>query len=426
MRSVDAPWNAAATDFRSSMSTSSSNVPTQATASVSKSTRTPNVPDKPPSRPGLDSGSKKQESPPPPPASRATNTQSAFQRHSLQPSDGTRDCKRVAIFLTSSIFITAAAAVAVRLQQCRFTSCAYGKDKARNRNTEALLQMVWASSNASLDPCQDFYWYACYNFELRWSTSFFRFIHSPAVTTQGLSQNEAGRALFAYFASCISAQWVPDNNVQNAVHAALEMLNVGEAATSLRMFVSIMKLNLLYGVYTDPIVYLNAHGVFPTEIDRELLPKPKGNGMRRLYVIASQENSCGLKLSSPGLTALYDAAVAEIAAAIKINITFRQLLEFANYLCSVSDNGTYTVAEADALGSFIPDVSARLWKSVVHDMTEKRPYTFRLIHSSRSALEHRLRALTNRSFQPVPAVLLVSNAVARLIRENTAIWEWGE
>ncbi|KAL3250895.1 hypothetical protein MRX96_055311 [Rhipicephalus microplus] len=99
-------------------------------------------------------------------------------------------------------------------------------------------------------------------------------------------------------------------------------------------------------------------------------------------------------------------------------------LEFAQYLCSVCDNGTYTVAEADALGSFIPIVPTWLWNSVVHEMTERRPYTFRLVHSSRGALEHRLRALTNRSFQPVPTVLIGSNAAAALLRPCTTRSSW--
>ncbi|KAH7971571.1 hypothetical protein HPB51_000388 [Rhipicephalus microplus] len=87
--------------------------------------------------------------------------------------------------------------------------------------------------------------YVCYNyFDVHTENAYFNAVQSPHLVLQGISSNAAGRALFAYYRSCIFSQRDPADSLKEALRALLQVMYVSLDMTSLQMLVLVIKLSL--------------------------------------------------------------------------------------------------------------------------------------------------------------------------------------
>ncbi|KAL1471635.1 hypothetical protein MTO96_039830 [Rhipicephalus appendiculatus] len=204
-------------------------------------------------------------------ARRSTNPGQMASRH--RPAVATHRVLRVTssrcdlTLLFCPVIAAAVTGAAIFLHFSKTSTEASSKDPETHsytRSMDAMLQMLWRTGNSSLNPCKDFYRYVCYNYiAVHKESSYFDTIQSPSLVLQGMSSNDAGRALFTYYRSCIFRKWSAVDAVKDALGAVLQLLYVSSHMTSLRMLVLIIKLNLAYGIRTDPLVYQNFHGRQP-------------------------------------------------------------------------------------------------------------------------------------------------------------------
>ncbi|KAH8035593.1 hypothetical protein HPB51_007828 [Rhipicephalus microplus] len=278
-----------------------------------------------------------------------------------------------------------------------------------SRSMDVMLQMLWLTGNSTLDPCKDFYRYVCYNYiAVHKEKGFFNTIQSPHLVLQGMSNNEAGRALFAYYRSCIFSQGSPIDAVRNAVRALLQMLYVSLDSTSLRMLIFIMKLNLVYGIHTDPLVYQNFQGRRPALVNyvidsEEMFNSLSADGPQYLFILSDEYYICADNFDNTDFEKIYTAGLTELSSAINVNITFKEIVEFATQFCSVATYDGLNEANGTILGSIVKGVSSRLWKDIVEEFTHTE--VGRVILSPVDVLKHRFNLLTSRSKKPVATAL---------------------
>ncbi|KAL1445785.1 hypothetical protein MTO96_044822 [Rhipicephalus appendiculatus] len=315
------------------------------------------------------------------------------------------------------VFAAAMSGAAIFLQFFKTSTKTSSKDPethSYSRSMDAMLQMLWRTGNSSLNPCKDFYRYVCYNYiAVHKESPYFDSIQSPSLVLQGMSTNDAGRALFTYYRSCIFRKWTAVDAVKDALGAVLQLLYVSSHVTSLRMLVLIIKLNLAYGIRTDPLVYQNFHGRQPALVgyiidNDEMYDSLSRDGPQDLFILSDEYNICADDFDSDVLENIYAAGLTELISTIKVNVTFDQILEFAAKFCSVTYNDLYIEANDTVLGSIVNGVSARLWKDVVEEYTDTE--VSRVILSPVEILKHRFALLTNSSMQPVAMALVVLHA----------------
>ncbi|KAL3217741.1 hypothetical protein MRX96_050939 [Rhipicephalus microplus] len=291
-----------------------------------------------------------------------------------------------------------------------------------SRSMDVMLQMLWLTGNSTLDPCKDFYRYVCYNYiAVHKEKGFFNTIQSPHLVLQGMSNNEAGRALFAYYRSCIFSQGSPIDAVRNAVRALLQMLYVSLDSTSLRMLIFIMKLNLVYGIHTDPLVYQNFQGRRPALVNyvidsEEMFNSLSADGPQYLFILSDEYYICADNFDNTDFEKIYTAGLTELSSAINVNITFKEIVEFATQFCSVATYDGLNEANGTILGSIVKGVSSRLWKDIVEEFTHTE--VGRVILSPVDVLKHRFNLLTSRSKKPVATALVVVHAAFKLSLHN--------
>ncbi|KAL3191180.1 hypothetical protein MRX96_019411 [Rhipicephalus microplus] len=282
------------------------------------------------------------------------------------------------------------------------------------RIMDAMLQMLWRTGNSTLDPCKDFYRYVCYNyFDVHTENAYFNAVQSPHLVLQGISSNAAGRALFAYYRSCIFSQRDPADSLKEALRALLQVMYVSLDMTSLQMLVLVIKLSLVYGIRTDPLVYQNFQRRQPAVVINiietdGLYDSLSLDGPQDLFILSDKSDICGNYFDSAAFKKIYSMGLTELITLLNLNVTFNQVVDFAAEFCRVTNDGSHIKANDAILGSIMNGVSARLWKNIIEGYTNTA--VNRLILSPADVLKHRFALLTNRTLQPVAMVLIVLHA----------------
>ncbi|KAL1468153.1 hypothetical protein MTO96_025633 [Rhipicephalus appendiculatus] len=332
----------------------------------------------------------------------ADSTRTASQhRPSVVASHALRNSssRRTPTIFLCPVIAAAVTGAAIFLQFFNTSTDTLPKDPATvsySRSMDAMLQMLWRTGNSTLDPCKDFYRYVCYNYvEVHRENAYFNALQSPHFVLQGLSGNEAGRALFTYYRSCIFSQGSPTDNLKNALRALLQVLYVPSDMTSLRMLVLIIKLNLVYGIRTDPLVYQNFQGRQPAIVNNiidsdEMYASLSRDGPQDLFLLSDEYDICGDNFDGVVFERIYSAGLTEFITAVNVNVTFNQVVEFAAKFCSVTNNGRPMKANDTVLGSIVNGVPARLWRDIVEEYTDTE--VNRVILSPADVLKHRFRS----------------------------------
>ncbi|KAH7962920.1 hypothetical protein HPB52_018654 [Rhipicephalus sanguineus] len=298
------------------------------------------------------------------------------------------------------------------------------KEPDQKENIEPLLQMIWTTANMSLNPCSDFYDYACYNYHHS-ATEDVSFQHPLANgMIQGLSQSHAGHALLNYHKACLIVQWDSRDAVNSAVRAVFEIFYVNSATvTPLRMFVLIVKLNLVYDLRTDPSIHLDwpdsavrQHAI----ISVDARPLDGLGQPSTLFLVADTLDSCVFSSFSKQTKAIYSDVLQELTSVMGANVTFSDFVNLSANLCSVVSNASeYVESRRTILDQLIPGVLSRLWVAVVEEFSGRK-LGDAVNHSSIDVLRHRFSVLTDENSQPVALAFVLARAVFELIRDKSS------
>ncbi|KAL3237642.1 hypothetical protein MRX96_048182 [Rhipicephalus microplus] len=155
------------------------------------------------------------------------------------------------------------------------------------------------------------------------------------------------------------------------------MLYVSLDLTSLRMLVLIMKLNLVYGIHTDPLVYQNFQGRRPALLSyvidsEEMFNSLSADGPQYVFILSDEYYICDDNFDNTDFEKIYAAGLTELSSDINVNITFKEIVEFATQFCSVPTYDGLIEANDTILGSIVKGVSSRLWKDIVEEFTHTK------------------------------------------------------
>ncbi|KAH6934223.1 hypothetical protein HPB50_021943 [Hyalomma asiaticum] len=342
------------------------------------------------------------------------------------PNSGNRLMKIAATIVSLPVLVAAATGMAARIA---LSDTSNGREHRWNKNSSGgptfddLLQALWMAGNESLNPCVNFHQYACYNYH-RSSLKGPLSSNGPEEREVLLrtSSNEAGRAIFTYFQSCLLAHWNPKNAVRSAVQALLKMVYVSVDMTELSMFILISKLSLVYDVTTDPQIYKKLHGHLLGATWRDEVGDHVRDCDVSLYVIAQPSDLCYSARFLPRTKPMSEAALEEVTGALNVNVTARDLSELSRRLCGVNGERHLTSSDATVLNSLVPGVSSKVWKDVAEELTDTE-IKGRVVHSAVEVLKHRFLLLTDRSLQPLTSALVIVNAAVALTAENIVTYE---
>ncbi|KAL1423957.1 hypothetical protein MTO96_020750 [Rhipicephalus appendiculatus] len=358
--------------------------------------------------------------------SRRRSSEKSTVRSLASPTRQTSGNCGTAIFC-SAAFFAAATGLGAYLALCYSdSSCRRPvlKEPGQKENIKPLLQMIWTTANMSLNPCADFYEYACYNYH-RSAKEDTLFQHPLAnKMIQGLSQSRAGHALLNYHKACLIVRWDSRDAVNSAVRAVFEILYVNSATvTPLRMFVLMVKLNLVYDLRIDPSIHLDQpggavrHNAIVSGDTRQLygLDQPS-----TLFLVADTQDSCVLSSFAEKTKAIYSDIVHELASVMGANVTFSDFVNLSANLCSVVSNASeYVESRRTILDRLIPGVSSRLWVNVVEEFSGRK-LGDAVKHSSVDVLRHRFAVLTDKNSQPVALAFVLARATFELIRDKSS------
>ncbi|KAH6939596.1 hypothetical protein HPB50_019936 [Hyalomma asiaticum] len=360
--------------------------------------------------------------------SRRRSSEKSIVRSPSTTSRQTSDNCGNALFF-SAAFAAAATGLGAYIALCySISSCtrAVREDPGQSEAIKPLLQMIWTTANMSLDPCADFYEYACYNYRHS-SKKGIPFQHPLANRMiQGLSQSYAGHALLNYYKACLAVQWDSRDAVKSAVRAVFEILYVKSGTiTPLRMFVLVLKLNLVYDVHTDPSIHLGqpASAVLEYAVMHKSTQRGQVGDLDQhssLFIIAGTHNSCALSSFPEQTKAIYGDVIEELTSIMGANVTFSHLIQLSANLCRAVSNGSdYVKSRRNILGRLIPGVSSRLWATVVEEYSGRK-LADEVSHSSVDVIRHRFAVLTDQNSQPVALAFVLARAAVQLIRDKNS------
>ncbi|XP_065301828.1 uncharacterized protein [Dermacentor albipictus] len=299
----------------------------------------------------------------------------------------------------------------------------WNKSRSAGPLFEDLLEVLSIAGNDSLNPCVDFQQYACYNYRKSFPKRLF-FSNAPEERDILLRKfnNDAGRAVFTFFRSCLLAQWNSGNATHSAMQALLKAVYVGADMTALSVFILLAKLSLVYDVTTDPQIHSNLHGRFLGVTWGDTAEHVAGDNDLHLYLVAQPPNLCYSTHFRRHTRPASEAALEELTAAVNLNVTLRELIELSSRLCSVSGGHHLVSSNATFLGSLIPGVSSKRWKEIVEGLTNTQ-IAGPIVHSPLEVLKHRFSLLTDLSLQPVTTALVLIHAAVALTMEHVAMNE---
>ncbi|KAL1423922.1 hypothetical protein MTO96_020715 [Rhipicephalus appendiculatus] len=333
----------------------------------------------------------------------------------------------VAIALATQSVIAVVAGVAIylllarRVIQDRDT-----EDTEYTGRSESVLQTLWLAGNTSLDPCTDFRRYVCFKYDrIQTPGAFMSSAQKISPALGGLSRNDAGRLLFAYYRSCLSAQWRSQDAARAAVRAVLQVTEASPSMSSLHLFFTILKLNLAYGLHGNIIIYRISYGSVPLS-----LAPAKWRYIRRTFGLADSLLLVIPKvvpflaaLKHPSTRHIISVALSELQNEFDFNVTARELKTIARGLQEATPReSSYFRSPASSLGVVTSGVPLSLWEDLVQRFTGTKMCPD-VIHSPVSDLSHRFLEILDTKRQPVTIALVLLEAALSLAIPSTQTYQ---
>ncbi|KAH6937706.1 hypothetical protein HPB50_003679 [Hyalomma asiaticum] len=360
----------------------------------------------------------------------ASRSKSAFgsqQRTSVEVPRMDLEYAGVAVALVSQSAIAVVAGAAIYLLLARRVILDKDTDETEySGGHESLLQTLWLAGNTSLDPCTDFHRYVCFKYDrIQTPGAFMSSAQKISPALGGLSRNEAGRLLFAYYRSCLSAQWRSEDAGRVAVRAVLQVAKASPSMSSLHLFFTILKLNLAYGLHGNFIIYRSNYGSLPLFLAPATLR----------YIRETFDFTDSLLLVIPRVVPFLAAlkhtrtrhiiavALSELQNELDINITATELQKTAlDIQEGVPRESIYVQSPTSSLKLVASGVPERLWGDLVERFTGKKICSW-VIHSPLSVLRHRFLHILDTQRQPATVALVVLEAALSLAIPSTQVYE---
>ncbi|KAK8763612.1 hypothetical protein V5799_033779, partial [Amblyomma americanum] len=281
-----------------------------------------------------------------------------------------------------------------------------------------VLHMVWYVGNNSLNPCTDFQRYTCYNYDAaRTQRNLFGLLDPMKNVLEGLSRTDAGRLLFVFYTSCLKTMWTTSRAGVQAIRAIMNTIYFDSNMSTVHLLSSVVKLNLAYGLHGNLIIYQNHYGNFPPSLPPALASigtLAPGCSTEKLFLFATPKTLLHHGKSTDVILHGHIGEAIEELRERGINVSARQLVQFADSLQISSREAGYFVNRTELLGDLVPGVSARLWMDMVKDCTGMSVDRL-FVHSSFDTLKRRLSTLLDRRLQPVNIAFIVMEAAVAMI-----------
>ncbi|KAL3216640.1 hypothetical protein MRX96_032963 [Rhipicephalus microplus] len=333
----------------------------------------------------------------------------------------------VAIALVAQSIIAVVAGVAIYLLLARRVIQDQDTEDAEySGRSESVLQTLWLAGNTSLDPCTDFRRYVCFKYDrIQTPGAFMSSAQKVSPALGGLSRNEAGRLLFAYYRSCLSAQWRSQDSGRAAVRAVLQVTEASPSMSSLHLFFIIVKLNLAYGLHGNIVIYRINYGNHPLS----LAPATWRYIRRRfplddsLLLVIPKVVPFLAALKHPSTRHIISIALSELQNEFDFNVTMDELHEIAKDLQEATPrDSSYFRSPASSLGAVTSGVPLRLWEDLVQRFTGKKMCS-NVIHSPVSDLHHRFLEILDTKRQPSAIALVTLEAALSLAIPSTQTYQ---
>ncbi|KAH7962788.1 hypothetical protein HPB52_017958 [Rhipicephalus sanguineus] len=360
-------------------------------------------------------------------ASRTKGALSSHQRTSAEMPRTDLQYAGVAIALVIQSVIAVVAGVALYLLLARRVILDRDtEDTEYAGRSESVLQTLWLAGNASLDPCTDFRRYVCFKYDrIQTPGAFMNSAQKISPALGGLSRNQAGRLLFAYYRSCLSAQWRSQDAGRAAVRAVLQVTEASPSMSSLHLFYTIMKLNLAYGLPGSIIIYRFNYGDIPL-----FLPLATWRYIRRTFGLAESLLLVIPKvvpilaaLKHPSTRHIISVALSELQSELEINVTANEIRKIAADLQEAAPREpSYFQSPATSLGLVASGVPLQLWEDLVERFTGKKMCP-EVIHSPTSDLRQRFLQILDTKRQPATIALVVLEAALSLAIPSTQTYQ---
>lgn len=128
----------------------------------------------------------------------------------------------------------------------------------------SVVRLLLEASNLSVDPCQDFYRYTCYNWDRKEKTSrlnalLLQRVMTPAYT-RGTDKSPAARTISTAYSACLVTLIGSHSGLYGVVRAVLTTLKPTLAPTPTEMFHFLIRITLLYGMTPGLVVENSEEG----------------------------------------------------------------------------------------------------------------------------------------------------------------------
>ncbi|KAH9364431.1 hypothetical protein HPB48_016651 [Haemaphysalis longicornis] len=288
--------------------------------------------------------------------------------------------------------------------------------------TDSLLHTLWLAGNPNIDPCSDFVHHTCSNHDPnRTPGAVFNALRDSYTVIGKLSRSYAGRLQFGYYQSCIRTLSVYEQSWHDAIRAVLEITAVGTRMSSLHLFSTIVRLNLMYRLDGNIVIKQAPPSSEPVYRGRQRydhLPQTLYRE-KSLIVIAEQRDPYLRAIQDPDKIELLALLLTEVQSILTVNVNTRELLVIATELEGAS-SFELEFSNAASLADIVPGVSTRLWADLVETCTGTK-IAAKLLRSPTHVLRHRFSVLLDSARQPATTALVVIEAALSLLKHGLRV-----